>query len=294
MSIEATKWVNEQAPPTGNDRDHVVLSILAYHAHKDGRNTFPSRETIAWEAWRNTSPVKLRTVSKALKSLIESGHISKDEGCSFPGYLNIPTYRRPTAYKLNLSLMSEKRPVSRDIPVSRDTTVPKGSSVFDGQSGMSLGVKSPVLGDNQTVSKQEDKQGAETLPNSAFIPEEWLGLNDGLQRCLSRHPNGNQRCEPCFGCRDTAAQLKELRRQLDLDTEARARTVAVARSIGKEECDICNHQGRRLTLNHRTGLTRDIDCLHREIDREDAIAALLSEGKDSEAAKLTTAIRAVA
>jgi hypothetical protein len=80
MSFRATRWVLEHSPVEGAPR--LVLLSLASHASSDGRDAFPSVETIRCEARLKSH----RTVQNALRTLVKCGAIetqreSSHEGC---------------------------------------------------------------------------------------------------------------------------------------------------------------------------------------------------------------------
>lgn len=70
MSIQAVGWVMEASPSTGTAR--LVLLSLANHASREGKNAWPSVETIAHEA-----RCSMRSVHYALRKLESEGHIER-------------------------------------------------------------------------------------------------------------------------------------------------------------------------------------------------------------------------
>lgn len=314
MSIEAVKWALQDAPPCDSPRETLILVYLAERADKYGDNAFPSKKTIAEHLFGDYPPeppqnaskeerapylrdkeAKERKVQQALARLRRSGHITEALDCRNPRWLAIPSDKKPTPYKLNMSMIRESagtnsssrrgdenisggriHPERGDENIQREGTnmYPKPSSKPPGEPGGGGGRRSTKLA--------AVVPAADTPPkNHLNIPEGWLEMNDGIQRCLERHPDGNHRNEPCRSCRDTETQIGRLRGERAREDAAREREQSSNRRRGKDSCDICDDRGERPGINSRTNQVDYPKCDHTENDRRDAIEALMKEGKVS-------------
>jgi Helix-turn-helix domain len=115
MSIEAVSWVMRHSRASGVARN--VLTVIAWHADRTGRNSWPSQETIAREA--NTSARRVRTSVAALRRIGELKAISpakKSRGKSYCYSLTLVSNQ--------IDLPLELVPVPRGTPRPRDTTSP--------------------------------------------------------------------------------------------------------------------------------------------------------------------------
>lgn len=320
MSIDAVRWALQLAPPAPSPRESLVLVYLAERADSHGHNAFPSKSTIAQhlfgeflpmpnadstegerKAYHRDKEAKERKVQNALARLRKSGHISEDRDCKNPVWLSIPEHSKPTPYRLNMSMVragSNMYPGMELSSLTRgDKNVPRGqkhpwrgdkyvytagSNISPKPSGEPPGEPGGIVNSSAGMSPSP-LQLPPTITSE--IPEDWLDISDGLQRCIRRHPSGNRDREACGGCRDTEIQIKKLRQQRDRNKAIQERAARITQSVGTATCDICNHQGRRLAINPTTRLTRDVKCGHAELDRIELIEALEAEGKNAEAAK---------
>lgn len=84
MSIEAVSWVIRYSVSTGVARN--VLTVIAWHADRTGRNSWPSQDTIAREA--NTTAFHVRRVCRILARLGElkilaPGDTGRGQSCAY-------------------------------------------------------------------------------------------------------------------------------------------------------------------------------------------------------------------
>jgi DNA-binding transcriptional MocR family regulator len=102
MSMQAVVWVLEHERSTEGTARLVLLSI-ANHANREGTDSWPSIDTIAWEVNRDR-----RTVQRALQWLAEQGLIEVE--VQGGGSMKHQANRRPNRYTI-LPLNSGAAPV---------------------------------------------------------------------------------------------------------------------------------------------------------------------------------------
>jgi hypothetical protein len=161
MSVHVLSWVLRHSPEANPSR-RLVLLVLADHASHDGADSYPTIETISWEA-----KVSRSTVLRALADLETSGAIRR-VGSRSSGIVN-----------WIVVMDAERGGVTADTGCQPDTGVTADTG------GVS---KSPVRGvtaDTQTVPKpssnrSKDSQGElPGMDESRKLIEEWLRVFPG-------------------------------------------------------------------------------------------------------------------
>lgn len=130
MSVHVISWVLKHSNSAGNDR--LTLLVFADHADDDGRNTWPSADTIAFEG-RMRRP----TAVAARKRLREQGRIIEIG----------PGPRGTTNYQVRMEVAAEGPP-----PPRRRTDEEKGVKKLTPASGSdssASGVRSDASGGNE-------------------------------------------------------------------------------------------------------------------------------------------------
>ena len=119
MSIEALKWVFEDAPDVP---PHLVATLigLANHAHPDGKGSYPSVPLLA----RYTRKAE-RTVQRELRQLVEHGLIREGDQRYV---LHLPAGKRPIVYDLAVERVQAATPAAEpqergDVDVTPDAHV---------------------------------------------------------------------------------------------------------------------------------------------------------------------------
>lgn len=92
MSHEASSWALEQ--PVGGTKK-IVLFGIGSHADRNGRNAWPSVDTLALCA--NVDP---RSVQRAIAELVADGYLIREMGAG--GLRNMRDSSRPNLYHLNM------------------------------------------------------------------------------------------------------------------------------------------------------------------------------------------------
>lgn len=90
MSLEATTWA--LSVTTGDSTRKLILFGMANHAHKDGRNSWASKETLAEYGECST-----RTVRRHILALVEGGFIREGDQAHVK---HVRADRRPVVYDL--------------------------------------------------------------------------------------------------------------------------------------------------------------------------------------------------
>ena len=154
MSVQAITWVLEQSDSRLAAR-HVLISI-ANHADREGKNSWPSVETIAFE-----SHLSKREVQRSFKILTESGELEVETGAGPRG-----------TNRYSLPKMSPRQVVTPD---KSDTKKEEGGDIYvEKRDQMSPEPSLTVLKENRP--KQEQKL-FDTAPN--WIPVgTWLAFVD--------------------------------------------------------------------------------------------------------------------
>lgn len=151
MSIHALQWAIYQAP-TINPTEKVILNILADHADADGRNAWPSRDTIARHA-----QVSVATVKRQLAAMKSRGLITEGDHRLVS---HIPAGRRPKVWNLNLAATREG--VQNEPPANSENTAKTEKSQVRSEKPSS---KTPT---HEKVGAQfEPPQGAPVSPQGA-------------------------------------------------------------------------------------------------------------------------------
>lgn len=323
MSVQATHWALYDAPQVGANLG--VLLYLADRADEHGRNAFPSKATIARDVYgyppepsesaskeekdkyNKAKGSKERIVQRILKELRDSGHISVDKHCVNTVFLSIPSHLRPTAYKLNLSLVRGGKKSSthtgEEIDSPRRNPPTTGDEIFQqGRTNLPTGEKESSPKPSVKPSGEPSGEGERLqellrdvqppLTPTSFensldqkpIPQEWLNDYSGMEYC-HEHPDGNKDRVACRGCGEMKQRIKALREQSERQNAEQQRLKQVKRQFGKDNCDICNHQGQRDQIM-RSRVTNLVSCNHEDEDRREAIAALEYDGKHEEAQRL--------
>lgn len=275
MSHDATRWVRDHADVKAG-AEWAVLMVLATYVRNGGNTAWPSVSTIA-----KNSRYSPGNVNKTLKTLRDKGLIKAvgDRG-------QVKEYELAIDQPLpNETVVSDVQPLPNGIgdhyPIGAEPLSNRVDKL--GRTGIEQGGG----GEQHAAKLAAVVPAADTPPKNNFnIPEEWLEMNDGIQRCRERHPDGNHRNEACRSCRDTETQIGRFREERAREERAREREQSSNRRQGKDACDICNHLGKRPGINARTGQVNDFDCGHAADDRQRAIEALVKEGKVSAAQRM--------
>lgn len=104
MSIEAMKWVKNDAP-TSNSTEMCVLYALATRVNDDGTGCILYYEALADEA-----RCSLPTVKRHIKRLEDRGLILRGDQGMVSRY---PAYRRPVVWDLNMTLRRDSQPTAQ-------------------------------------------------------------------------------------------------------------------------------------------------------------------------------------
>lgn len=270
MSHDATRWVRDHADVKAG-AEWAVLMVLATYVRNGGNTAWPSVSTIA-----KNSRYTPGNVNKTLKTLRDKGLI---KAVGYRG--QVKEYQLAIDQPLpNGIVVSDVQPLPNGIgdhyPIGAEPLSNRVDKL--GRTGIEPGGG----GGRHSAKLAAVVPAVDTPPkNHLNIPEGWLEMNDGIQRCLERHPDGNHRNEPCRSCRDTQTQIGRLRGERAREDAAREREQSSNRRRGKDSCDICDDRGERPGINSRTNQVDYPKCDHTENDRRDAIEALMKEGKVS-------------
>lgn len=256
---------------------------------------------------------KERKVQVALSRLRESGHITVIADCSHPKWLGIPFDKKPTPYRLNMGMVREQTEGTNTYPGEGtnmsprrgDENIPggeipprRGDKYVQGEgtntypkpsvepSGKPSGEGEGLQKLLQNVQPPPTPPQFENSLDQKPIPQEWINNFGVMEYCHDRHPHGNEDGEACRGCRKMKEQIANRVERTKQQNAEQQRLREEQRRNGKDKCNICNAQGRRLVINPNTGMSLDVDCLHSDIDRHEHIAALEFEGKYEEAQRL--------
>lgn len=232
MSIEAVTWA--LSADTGSATRKLVLIGIANHAHKDGRNAWPSRATVA--EYANCDP---KTVGRHVKELIRDGWIRRGDQRHVD---HLPHYVRPVVYDVAMTeaqRLAWQAETASDVPEEEPLDeVTEGTS--EPAPGDSL---SPGPPDNLSPGTDWDQGTPETPPRDTAVSHK-PSLNQlpplppasGGRPCAKPGPTPHPNCRGCGTtnrqrARDAERAAAEQRRRAEqerLEAE-RARQAAQAR-----------------------------------------------------------------
>jgi DNA-binding MarR family transcriptional regulator len=196
VSIEAMTWA--LSADVGDSTRKLVLIGYANHAHKDGRNSWASKDTIA--EYVNCDP---KTVRRHVKALIAAGWLREGDQSQV---IHLRADRRPVVYDLAMSDAQRAQWKAEQVPAGENARPDNLSPRESGHGGTSGGT--PVGARGDMAMSPEPSRTQEPLPN----PSAARGIG-----CV-RHSAGP--VANCRGCGTTQRQL-EARRQADLDEQRR-------------------------------------------------------------------------
>ena len=256
MSIEAITWA--LGSQVGDTTRKMVLVGFANHAHRDGRNAWASKETVAEYA-----ECDKRTVRRHVNALVAGGWMREGDQQQVA---HIRGDRRPVVYDLAMNEATRvawKAAREDSLPPRTETTPPAAEDTTGGQAVTPYRVHgvTPASGGTDCPGGHPGSHGVTPVSPKPFRTEEppLPPASGGSTSCV-KHPDAPQ--PNCRSCGTTPRQLAERDRQqaaearrladraaLEAQRAEKARTFAAGRS--PEIDQLLTHTRRQLARSPR-------------------------------------------
>lgn len=204
MSIEAMSWALNT--DVGDSTRKLVLIGRANHAHKDGRNSYPSNETLA--EYANCS---VKTISRHTRQLVTDGFIRRGDQ---EQVAHLRKDRRPVVYDIAMDETTRAQWAAEQAERTEEDTDERGDNLSPRGGGTTGHGSDPSSVDHggtdggTPVSSRGDKA---VSPEPSLTEELPLSPDSGqrprLQVTCQKH--GTKTHDNCRGCGTTARQLQE-------------------------------------------------------------------------------------